>query len=91
MKNLPQCYNYSSNNAISLLKQAKCCNICSLENFKKSNEITFSSDSLPADFCVLTTYNHICLPKQGLNLVNVLEDVFHLVATQLRWYLTSHM
>ena len=24
-KNLPQCYNYSSNNAISSFKQAKCC------------------------------------------------------------------
>ena len=35
MKNLPQCYEYSSNNAIFSFKQAKCCNICSLENFKK--------------------------------------------------------
>ena len=34
-KNLPQHYKYSSNNAISLFKQAKCCNICPLENFKK--------------------------------------------------------
>ena len=34
-KNLPQHYNYSSNNAISSFKQAKCCNICPLENFKK--------------------------------------------------------
>ena len=34
-KNLPQRYKYSSNNAISLFKQAKCCNICPLENFKK--------------------------------------------------------
>ena len=47
-KNLPQCYKYSSNKAVSLFKQARCCNICPLENFKKSNEITFSSDSLPA-------------------------------------------
>ena len=35
MKNLPQRYKYSSNNAISLFKQAKRCNICPLENFKK--------------------------------------------------------
>ena len=34
-KNLPQCYKYSSNNVISSFKQAKCCNICPLENFKK--------------------------------------------------------
>ena len=34
-KNLPQRYKYSSNNAISSFKQAKCCNICPLENFKK--------------------------------------------------------
>ena len=34
-KHLPQHYKYSSNNAISLFKQAKCCNICPLENFKK--------------------------------------------------------
>ena len=34
-KNLPQCYNYSSNNTISSFKQAKCCNICPLESFKK--------------------------------------------------------
>ena len=34
-KNLPQRYNYSSNNTISSFKQAKCCNICPLENFKK--------------------------------------------------------
>ena len=34
-KNLPQRYTYSSNNAISLFKQTKCCNICPLENFKK--------------------------------------------------------
>ena len=34
-KNLPQHYNYSSNNAISSFKQAKCCNTCPLENFKK--------------------------------------------------------
>ena len=33
--NLPQCYKYSSNNATSLFKQAKCCNTCPLENFKK--------------------------------------------------------
>ena len=30
-----QCYKYSSNNAISPFKQAKCCNNCPLENFKK--------------------------------------------------------
>ena len=35
MKNLPQRYNYSSNNTISSFKQAKCCNTCQLENFKK--------------------------------------------------------
>ena len=35
MKNLPQCYNYSFNNAISSFKQAKCYNICLLENFKR--------------------------------------------------------
>ena len=34
-KNQPQRYNYSSNNAISSFKQAKCCKICPLENFKK--------------------------------------------------------
>ena len=34
-KNLSQCYNYSSNNAISSFKQAKCCNICPLKDFKK--------------------------------------------------------
>ena len=34
-KNLPQRYNYSSTNAISSLKQAKCGNTCPLENFKK--------------------------------------------------------
>ena len=49
-KNLPQhYYNYSSNNAISSIKQAKCCNIGPLENFKKSNEITFLSDSQPVN------------------------------------------
>ena len=46
-KNLPQCSKYNSNNAISLFKQAKCCNIRPLENFKNLNETTFSSDSLP--------------------------------------------
>ena len=35
-KNLPQRFKYSSNNAISLFKQAKSCNICPLENFKKN-------------------------------------------------------
>ena len=34
-KNLPQCYNYCSNNAISSFKQAKCCNIFPPKNFKK--------------------------------------------------------
>ena len=34
-KNLPQRYNYSSNKTISSFKQAKCCNICPLEKFKK--------------------------------------------------------
>ena len=33
-KNQPQRYNYSSNNTISSFKQAKCCKICPLENFK---------------------------------------------------------
>ena len=41
MKNLPQRYNYNSNNAISSFKQAKYSDICPLENFKISNEITF--------------------------------------------------
>ena len=53
-KNLPQCYNYSSNNTISSFKQAKCCNICPLEIFKKSNEIKFSSASQPACYQELT-------------------------------------
>ena len=35
MKNLPQRYNYSSNNTISLFKQVKHCNSCPIENFKK--------------------------------------------------------
>ena len=48
-KNQPQRYNYSSNNAISSFKQAKCCKICPLENLKNSNEIMFSSASLPAN------------------------------------------
>ena len=48
MKNLPQCYNYSSNNAISSFKQVKCCNICLLENFKKIEQNHVLSDSLPA-------------------------------------------
>ena len=39
-KNLPHCYNYSSNNTVFSFKQAKCCNICPLENFKKPNEIS---------------------------------------------------
>ena len=34
MKNQPQRYKYSSNNTISSFKQAKCCKICPLENFK---------------------------------------------------------
>ena len=34
MKYLPQRYNYSSNNTISLFKQVKFCKICPLENFK---------------------------------------------------------
>ena len=40
-KNQPQCNNYSSNNTISSFKQAKCCKICPLENFKnfKRNHI----------------------------------------------------
>ena len=33
-KNLPQRYKYTSNNAISSFKQAKCCKVCPLENFK---------------------------------------------------------
>ena len=44
MKNQLQFHNYSSNNATSSFKQAKCCNICPLENLK----ITFLSASLPA-------------------------------------------
>ena len=35
MKNIPQHYNYSSNNAMSSFKQAKCCNISPLEHFEK--------------------------------------------------------
>ena len=34
MKNLPQCYKYSSNNAISSFKQPKSYKICPIENFK---------------------------------------------------------
>ena len=34
-KNLPERYNYRSNNTIPSFKQAKCCNIRPLENFKK--------------------------------------------------------
>ena len=34
-KYLPQCYKYSSNNAICLFKKAKCCNTYALENFKQ--------------------------------------------------------
>ena len=46
-KNLPKRYYYSSNNAISSFKQAKCYNIHLLENFKKNyNKIRVSSDSL---------------------------------------------
>ena len=50
-KNLPKRYNYSSNNAISSFKQAKCCNSCPLENFKKfKQDHVFVSQpaSLPA-------------------------------------------
>ena len=47
-KTLPQCYNYSSNNAIPSFKQAKDCNTCPLENFKKFEQDHISSDSLPA-------------------------------------------
>ena len=47
MKNLPQCYKYSSNNALSLFKQAKCFKVCPLENFKILNKIKFLSASLP--------------------------------------------
>ena len=35
-QNTKNLHNYSSNNAISSFKQAKCCNICPLENFKKN-------------------------------------------------------
>ena len=40
-KSQPQRYNYGSNNAISSFKQAKCCKICPLENFKnfKQNHV----------------------------------------------------
>ena len=48
MKNLPQCYKYSSNKAISSFKQAKCCKLNPLENLKFLNEITFSYASQPA-------------------------------------------
>ena len=44
MRNLPQHYNYSSNNATSSFKQVKCCNICPLENF---NKITYLFASQP--------------------------------------------
>ena len=33
-KKLPQRYKYIFKNAISSFKQAKCCNICPLQNFK---------------------------------------------------------
>ena len=46
MKNLPQCYNYSPNNAISSFKQIKYYNICPLNI---SNKIIFSSASQPAN------------------------------------------
>ena len=43
-----QRYKYSSKNAISSFKQAKCCKVFPLENFKILNEIAFSySASLP--------------------------------------------
>ena len=54
-KNPPQYYNYSSKNAMSSFKQAKCCNICSLENFKKFElYITFSSASTSLPACLPT-------------------------------------
>ena len=49
-KNLPQCYNYISNNgynAISSFKQAKCCKIFPLENFKNFEQNHVLSASLP--------------------------------------------
>ena len=36
IKNLPQHYDYSSNNTISSFKQAKCCNICPLEKLSSN-------------------------------------------------------
>ena len=45
-KILLQPYKSNSNNATSLFEQAKCFQVCPLENFKKI--CTFSSDSLHA-------------------------------------------
>ena len=68
-KNLPRCYNYSSNNAISSFKQAECSNICPLENFKNLNEIMFSSDSQPACLSTLTDLKPIPLSVWPSNYV----------------------
>ena len=61
MKNLRHHYNYSSNNAISSFRQAKCCNIYPLENFKNLNKITFSSHSQPASLSTGTALEPIPL------------------------------
>ena len=48
-------------------------------------------DKVFCGWCVVSVYNCICL---GLNIVDLLEDVFHLcmnVATQPQLYLTRHM
>ena len=47
-KNQPQRYNYSSNNAISSFKQAKCCKICPLENFEWNHIFVCQPASQPA-------------------------------------------
>ena len=49
---------------------------------------------IPLIWGVKVLHNCICLPRLGLNLEDVLEDVFNLcmnVATQLQLYLTRHM
>ena len=48
MKNVPQHCKYSSNNAVSSFKQAKCYKVCQLENYKnfeQNTKFTFLSAS----------------------------------------------
>ena len=68
MKNLPKHYNYSSNNAIPSFKQAKCSNICPLENFKKfewDHVFVWQPTGLPAcqQEAYTTEYIAFKLPK----------------------------